>query len=82
MVDPVSFLLTNLAQAHAPFGEESRLRVTTELFGFSRRQGEQIDALISRFMVLRFRAREHGGQGMTWEGYAWLLLKACGLTSE
>ena len=37
MVDPVTYLLTHLAEAFAPLSEETRLRVTNELFAFNRR---------------------------------------------
>ena len=80
-VDPVTFLLTHLAQQFAPLGEEARLRAISELMQFHRNPGEQIDSMLSRFMTLRFRAGQ-GGQGMamSWEGYSWLLLKACGVS--
>jgi len=77
-VDPVTFLLSHLAQHFAPLGEESRLTALTELMNFHRNGHESIDSLLSRFQTLRFRATQ-GGNGMTmnWEGYTWLLLKAC-----
>ena len=75
---PVTFLLSHLAQHFAPLGEESRLTALSELMNFHRIGGESIDALQARFRTLRFRAQQ-GGQGLTmsWEGYAWQLLKAC-----
>ena len=80
-VDPVTFLLTQLAQQFAPLGEEARLRAISELMQFHRNPNEQIDSMLSRFMTLRYRAAQ-GGQGMamSWEGYSWLLLKACGVS--
>ena len=81
--DSVTYLLANLAQNFAPLGEEQRLTAMSELMSFHRNPGEQIDTLLSRFMTLRYRA-EQGGAGMTmsWEGYAWLVLKACGTNSQ
>ena len=38
---------------------------------------------MSRFMTLRYRAQEGGvGVVMSWEGYSWLLLNACGVSSN
>ena len=40
----------------------------------------RIDELQSRFRVLRHRAQTQGaGMAMSWEGYSWLMLKACGV---
>ena len=81
-VDPVTLLLSHLASTFAPLGEESRLAAMGELMSFARRPGESIDGLLSRFLTVRFRATDGGsGVAMSWEGYAWLLLKACGPTS-
>ena len=77
-VDSVTYLLANLAQNFAPLGEEQRLQAMTELMTFNRVPGESIDALLSRYMTLRFRASQGGvGMQMSWEGYAWLILRAC-----
>ena len=81
-VDPVTLLLSHLATQFAPLGEESRLSATTELFHFHRNRGETIDELLSRFMTLRFRAGQNGGAAMSWEGYSWLLLRACGVNAS
>ena len=64
-LDPVSFLLTQLAVRFAPLGEEARLAAMQELMNFQRRPNESIDALIARFLGLRFRARQVGGGGLT-----------------
>ena len=83
-VDPVTYLLTHLAHQLAPLGEEARLRAMGELMNFHRNPSEQIDGMLSRFMTLRYRAAQLAGQGMvmSWEGYAWLLLRACGVTQH
>ena len=53
-----------------------------ELMGFHRRQGEDTDALVARYRTLRHRAAQNGGgMLMNWEGYTWLLLRACGVNS-
>jgi hypothetical protein len=82
-VDPVTFLLTHLATSFAPLGEEARLAAISELMQFHRQPGEQIDGMLSRFMTLRHRAAQ-GGAGMivSWEGYNWLLLRACGVNQN
>ena len=52
---------------------------------FTRQPNERADALLSRFLAIRFRASQGGaGQNMTmlWEGYAWLLLKAHGINGS
>ena len=52
----------------------------TELMNSKRHQGETIDALIQRFRMLKWRAAQgNAGIQMTWEWYAWLLLKAIGI---
>ena len=43
---------------------------------------ETIDALLARFMSLRFRAQQGGGGVMSWEMYSWLLLRACGCSQN
>ena len=78
-VDPVTFLLSQLAQHFAQLGEEQRLNAMGELMSFHRKPNEGIDALISRYMTLRFRATQgQVGITMNWEAYSWLLLKAVG----
>ena len=81
--DPVTFLLAQLAHHFAPLGEESRLQAMTELMSFHRTSGEAIDAMLSRFMTLRYRASSNGvGMAMSYEGYSWLLLRACRPNSQ
>ena len=59
-------------------GEEVRLAAMIDLLNFHREGNESIDAMSVRFLALRHRAMAHGANlGMTWEGYAWLLLRAC-----
>ena len=77
-VDPVTYLLSHLAAQYAPLGEESRLQAISELMQFTRQDGERIDALLARFLTLRVRATQGGaGMAMSWEGYSWLLTRAC-----
>jgi len=82
-VDPLTFLMSHLATHFAPLGEESRLQALTELLNFNRHNHESIDGLLSRFMTLRHRAQTGGtGATMSYEGYSWLLLKACKVTQN
>ena len=52
-LDPVSFLLRGLSARFAPLDEENRLRAAQDLLLLARRQGETVDALISRFDITR-----------------------------
>eukprot|EP00971_Amphidinium_carterae_P327509 6458914-Amphidinium_carterae.1 len=81
-MDPVSYLLHGLSTRFAPLEEENRLRVVSELLAFSRRPGESIDALLTRFELVRLRAlREGGGAAQLGpEPTALMLLKACGVS--
>ena len=60
-VDPLTYVVTHLADRFAVLGEESRLAAMTELMTFSRRQGETIDQLLSRFDLVRQRAQDPRG---------------------
>ena len=67
--DPVSYILAHLAAQYAPLTEESRLQALTEIMNFQRRPHEKIDALLSRFLALRYRAQAGGARMvMSWEG--------------
>ena len=83
--DPVTFLLTHLAQNFAPLGEESRLRYVNDLMNFDRKPNEGIDSLLARFMTVRFRAQQGAGNpqaGMSWEQYTHILLRACRVNQQ
>jgi len=70
-------LLIQLAAHFAQLGEEQRLMAMTELMTFKRKPNENIDALLSRYTTLRFRANQgQVGFTMNWVAYSWLLLKA------
>ena len=81
-LDPVSFLLHGLQARFAPLDEETRLRAAQDLLSFSRRQGETVDTVISRFELTRQRARAEGGGAVSIETGALLLLRACGVSAE
>ena len=78
-VGPVAYLLHHLAINFSPLGEEAQLAAIAELHRFDRKPGESIDGLLSRFLTPRYRASQEGqGMPMSWQGYAWILLGACG----
>ena len=55
-----------------------RLTAMGELMNFHRLANESIDQLLARFRGVRWRAQQGGGNmAMNWEGYSWLILKAC-----
>ena len=81
-LDPVSFLLHGLQVRFAPLDEENRLRAAQDLLSFSRRSGESVDTLISRFEITRQRARDEGGGAISLETASLLLLRACGVSAE
>ena len=54
--DAASSLLSALASQFEPLGEEIRPWATRGLFEFTRNHDESTDALLGRFLTLRFRA--------------------------
>ena len=79
-VDAVTYLLAQLASQYAPLGEEQRMQAMCELFHFKRKPNEPIDRLIARFRLVRWKAVQgQVGMTMSWEGYSWMLLRACGV---
>ena len=70
---PMTFLLHSLAERWGKLGEEERTGAITDLMGFARRPGEDIDNLLARFDVLRSRAMRTGQFAMGFEGLTWLL---------
>ena len=62
-LDPVTYLMTQLAAHFAPLGEEARLASMGEIMSFHRNPSESTDALIARVRILRWRAAQ-GGAGV------------------
>ena len=76
--DPTTYILHVLGERYAQLGEETRLRVMTDLMMFEKRRNERIDDLLTRFDVIRQRVAGQGGViNMNYEGLSWLLLRAC-----
>ena len=81
--DPVNDLLCQLAQAFASLGEEARMQAMRELMPFHREPTESIDAVLSRFRIIGWRAAMgNAGIQMSWEGYTWILLRAIGVPAS
>ena len=60
LYDPVTYLLGALQLRFANLEEETRLQSMTEMLAFARRQGEDINALLTRYEVVRQRAANEG----------------------
>ena len=76
---PVEYLLHQLASTFAPLGEEARLQAMTELMSFHKQRHENIDSIISRFRIVKWRAAQgNAGIKMSQEAYAWIFLRAIG----
>ena len=56
-LDPVSFLLHGLCARFAPLDEEGRLKAAQDLLTFHKKPHETIDSLLSRFEIVRAKAR-------------------------
>ncbi|CAE7335652.1 HRD1B [Symbiodinium sp. CCMP2592] len=67
-VDPLSFIMHQLAERFAALGEEVRLSAVTELLTFDRQGAETVDNIINRFDVVRQLAHDQGGApSANWE---------------
>ena len=76
-VDPVTYILTMLADRYAQLGEEARLKAMSEIFEFHRRGNERIDDLLARFSTVQQRAQGQGMVALPYESLSWILLRAC-----
>ena len=59
-VGPIAYVMNVLAQRFGELGEETALKATMDLIKFTGRQGESIDALLSRFDDAVSRAADDG----------------------
>ena len=71
--------MTALQDRFAALDEETRLASMTEMLAFARRPGESINALLSRYEIVRMRAATEGQFVMSVEGCALQLLRACNI---
>ena len=76
-VDGTTYIMHILAERYGQLGEEARLSSITDLMNFNRVGNERVDDLITRFEIIRQRARDQGTLTMSIEGLAWILLKSC-----
>ena len=73
-LDPVSYIVLGLHARFAQLGEETRLVATTEMLSFHRKPNESINEVLTRYEVVRQRARVEGQFVMSTEGCALQLL--------
>ena len=71
----MSYLLLGLEDRFGPLDDEQRLLSLTEFMAFHRHHGETIDDFLSRYQIVRSRARMEGNFVMSVEAYAFLLLR-------
>ena len=79
LLDPVTYLLGALQLRFANLEEETRLQSMTEMLAFARRPGDNINALLARYEVVRQRAANEGHFVMSIEGCALQKLRAVGI---
>ena len=79
LLDPVSYLLGALQLRFSNLEEETRLQSMTEMLAFTRKPGENINALLARYEVVRQRAANEGHFVMSIEGCALQILRAVGV---
>ena len=75
-------LAQNLTNRFMPMEAELATRALAELMSFARLNDETLDACLVRFDVLRNRAAQRGGMGMTVQGMSWLLLRGLRINPE
>ena len=75
-------LLQNIGEKFAPLEVELSTRAMNDMMTFKRHNNESIDALLTRFEMVRTRAMTRGGMGMTYEGLTWILMRSVGLNAD
>ena len=78
LLDPVTYLLGALQMRFSNLDEETRLLSMTEMLAFARRPGENINAMLARYEVVRQRAANEGRFVMSIEDCALQVLRAAG----
>ena len=81
-LDPLSYLVVGLHARFAPLGDETRLQTMADLLSFGRRNGEGINQALTRYGIVRQRARTEGLFVMSAEGCALQLRRACGVSTN
>ena len=72
-------LIRALNQRFGPMQQELEIHVISEILHFRRQPGEDTDAVISRFELIRDRALQGANFDMSWVGFAFLLLSILGI---
>ena len=81
-VDPVTYILAGLHARFSPLEEESRLSAMTEMMAFARKPGESINAVLSRYEIVRQRAALEGQFTMPIGGQALQLFRSVGMNPQ
>lgn len=82
-LDPLAYLLHGLSTRFGPLDDEIRLRSAQDLLNFCRRSGETTDMVLSRFEIVRSRARaDGGGATVSIETASLILLRAIGVNHQ
>ena len=81
-VSGLLLLCRTLARHYAPMETELQTRSMAELVGFSRLNGENMDAALTRFEVLKHRAIQRGGFAMNAATMSYILLNGLRLRPE
>ena len=81
-VDGMTYIMSVLAERYGQLGEELRLKVVKEFMDFDRKASESIDDLLTRFEIVRHRATDTGNFQMSFEGIAYMLLRACRVNDQ
>ena len=76
-LDPVAYLLKGLEERFGQLDDEQRLAAMTEFPAFARYPSESINALRSRYAIVRQRAMTQGNFVQSVEACALQLLKVC-----
>ena len=77
---PVPYIIAGLRCRYGQLDEETRMAAMTEMLAFRRHPNENINMLLSRYELVRGRARNEGAVVVSVEGCALQLLKACNVS--
>ena len=76
-LDPVSYIIAGLDLRFAQMADESRLAAMSEFMAFAKYPHENINSLLTRYEVVRNRARTEGNFVMSIEGCALQIMRIC-----
>ena len=78
----IDIIINILTRKFAPLEQENRIRVLNDFFRFRKQYGEDIDAIITRYELIRYRAHNEAGLIISPIGAAWLLMMHIGIATE